>query len=459
MKTIFLFVVLLMLSINTNSQTNFKQSWSFGLGVSNHTMAGDHRSIRTGLSDGADANNILNLGGYLYVDKMFSSAFGLELKGFYSTMSGAGQELTSNYAIVGTSVPLRNTYFNGNAYGADLSLILNLSNLAKNPYKTKPRKWNLASYIGIGIQQYDSKLYDERNDVLLADYGNSPSSNGAANSTYYTFGLGLRYKVSKKIDIEFRPTVNLNEEDNLDAAMSAKQTFEVFYMANLGLVFKLNDKEHDNYVWHVDEVKEEVNVEDLIAAKIKEYDENRDTDKDGFADVTDPCPLRYSKSNKGCPGDRDKDGVLDDLDLCPDVAGLKDNHGCPTDKVEATPVVVQQPTKEESKYDVSLFDNVYFDLDSAILTRDTADKLNKVIVYMKLKPEASIVLQGNTDAGGPNDYNRQLSERRSKTVMSYITARGIDPSRIEVIGYGEEFPKFKNLPINRNNRRVDILLK
>ena len=91
MKTISLFIVLLILSINTNSQNNFKQSWSFGLGVSNHTMAGDHRSIRTSLSDGADANNILNLGGYLYVDKMFSPAFGLELKGFYTTMSGAGQ--------------------------------------------------------------------------------------------------------------------------------------------------------------------------------------------------------------------------------------------------------------------------------------------------------------------------------------------------------------------------------
>ena len=45
-----IFIVLIM-TISAKSQNNFKQSWSIGFDVSNHIMAGDHRSIQTGLSD------------------------------------------------------------------------------------------------------------------------------------------------------------------------------------------------------------------------------------------------------------------------------------------------------------------------------------------------------------------------------------------------------------------------
>jgi len=448
-----IFIVLIM-TISAKSQNNFKQSWSIGFGVSNHTMAGDHRSIQTGLSDGADANNIFNLGGYLYLDKMFSPAFGLELKGHYTTMAGAGQEISSSYNVNGTSVPLRNTYFEGNAYGAELNLIVNLSNLAKNPYKNKPRKWNLAGYIGMGVQTYDSKLFEENTNTLLVDYGDNPSNDNIANSTYYTAGLGLRYKISKSLDIEFRPTVNLNEEDHLDAAISSKQNMEVFYQTNLGLVFKLNDKEHDNYIWHVDEA---IDYSKLIDKKINEYDLNKDTDKDGFNDTIDPCPLRFSKTNKGCPKDSDNDGILDDVDLCPKTPGLKNNNGCPRPIVEK-PIPVPTRVIDSMAPYIGYFEHVYFDLDSDLLTRDTRDKLNKVILYMKYYPEANFVLQGNTDRGGSNEYNKDLSERRSRNVKNYMVNRDINENRFQVIGFGEEHPKFRDLPINRNNRRVDIIL-
>ena len=462
--TLLILTTVFVLNTNLFSQNNSKESWSIGFGVSNHTTAGDHRSIMTNLSDGANANNILNLGGYLYVDKMFNPAFGLELKAHYSTMSGAGQEI-SFYPVQGTSVPLRNTYFKGNAYGAELNLILNLSNLAKNPYNTKPRKWNLASYFGIGLQRYDSKLYDENTNNILIDYGKSPSEDGIANSVYYSFGLGLKYKLSKKLDLEFRPSVNLNQEDHLDAAISSKQNLELFYQVNLGLVYKFNNKEHDNYVWHKEEerlTEEKIDemIGDAVAIKIKENELLRDSDKDGFTDVNDSCPLKYSKTNNGCPEDSDKDGVPDDMDLCPEEAGLKNNNGCPKTEIVAsttpTTTIINQSNNDFSN--LSLFENVYFDLDSAILSRSSEFKLNKVILYMKMKPETSIILQGNTDAGGSTNYNKKLSEKRSNVVKRYIEIRGIDTNRVKVIAYGEEFPKFKNTIINKNNRRVDILI-
>ncbi len=56
-----------------------------------------------------------------------------------------------------------------------------------------------------------------------------------------------------------------------------------------------------------------------------------DRDGDGVIDTEDSCPeVAGPKENKGCPyGDKDSDGVLDNVDECIDVAGPKENNGCP----------------------------------------------------------------------------------------------------------------------------------
>jgi outer membrane protein OmpA-like peptidoglycan-associated protein len=70
-----------------------------------------------------------------------------------------------------------------------------------------------------------------------------------------------------------------------------------------------------------------------------------DRDDDGIPDRKDECPdVAGLKENNGCPKkaiptpkplDTDNDGVIDKFDKCPNVAGPKDNNGCPfedTDK-------------------------------------------------------------------------------------------------------------------------------
>lgn len=453
--------LLLIFTISTFSQNNLKESWSFGLGLNNHTMQGDHRSIGTDKSDGADTNHYINIGGYIYADKMFSPAFGIELKGFYTQMAGAAQELSNGYPVKDApGFTLGETYFEGTAFGGEFTTIINFSSLVKRPYKTKSKKINFAGYFGIGLQQYDSKLYDSATNDLLVDFSKSNSENGAANSVYYTMALGLKYKLSKNFDLELRESINFNEEDHLDAARTDKAGMEVFFQTTLGLVYKINSKNHDNYVWHE---KEEVNIEELIdkaiTARLTEYDANRDTDKDGFADVSDPCPLRYSKTNNGCPEDTDKDGILDDLDLCPDVAGSKSRYGCPEDdtvKVGKDGSVIEEA--EPTIPFIGYFEHVYFDLDKDFLTQDAMNKLNKVVLYMKFYPHSSFLLQGNTDSGGSTIYNQKLSESRANKVMTYLRDRGINDDRFQIVAFGEEHPKFKNLPVNKNNRRVDIIL-
>ena len=56
-----------------------------------------------------------------------------------------------------------------------------------------------------------------------------------------------------------------------------------------------------------------------------------DGDKDGFADNNDECPTEAGRWN-GCP-DTDFDGVADKDDKCPKEPGIKENFGCPKDKM------------------------------------------------------------------------------------------------------------------------------
>ncbi|MEE9349242.1 MAG: OmpA family protein [Flavobacteriaceae bacterium] len=461
-------ITLLFIATSIFSQNNAKESWSFGLGLSNHTMAGDHRSIMTQLSNGADDNNPFNLGGYIYVDKMINPAFGFELKGHYTTMSGSAQEITSTYLVPDAgNVSLRTTHFDGKAYGAELNAILNFSNMAARPYRTKARRWNVAGYLGIGVQSYDSKLYDNATNAVLIDFGNSPSDDGIANSVYYTGGIGLKYKLTNNFDIELRPTVNLNEEDHLDAARSNKQHMEVFYQTNLGLVFKINGKDHDNYVWQgkdfveevIEEVVEKPNFDDMVNAavnaKLKNMPKvNNDYDGDGFTNDVDSCPFVFSKTNKGCPGDSDKDGVADNIDLCPNTPGLKNNNGCPKPDFGSSTV-----TTIDNHSNDFISEQIYFALNSTRLTYKSKFDLNAIAIYMLDHPHAMFMLKGNTDRGGSDEYNQKLSETRSQKVKNYLIARGVNPNNIETMGYGESNPKFRDLPVNERNRRVDVMLK
>ena len=60
--------------------------------------------------------------------------------------------------------------------------------------------------------------------------------------------------------------------------------------------------------------------------------ELKDSDGDGVPDIDDQCPdVAGPRENHGCPvfADKDGDGVTDDIDRCPDLPGPKENFGCP----------------------------------------------------------------------------------------------------------------------------------
>ncbi len=71
-------------------------------------------------------------------------------------------------------------------------------------------------------------------------------------------------------------------------------------------------------------------------------------------------------------------------------------------------------------------------------------------------------IEGHTDTVGSRDYNRALSERRAKAVVDYVAKKfGVEPSRLEAVGMGEEgllvaTPQQTPEPRNRRVQVVNI---
>ncbi|MDH3579725.1 MAG: OmpA family protein, partial [Hyphomicrobiales bacterium] len=72
---------------------------------------------------------------------------------------------------------------------------------------------------------------------------------------------------------------------------------------------------------------------------------------------------------------------------------------------------------------------IYFKTGSAELDQESAPLLNSVADIAKRCPSVSIDVTGHTDSVGTKSFNQQLSERRARSVVDYLTGQGVDAGR------------------------------
>ena len=104
---------------------------------------------------------------------------------------------------------------------------------------------------------------------------------------------------------------------------------------------------------------------------------------------------------------------------------------------------------------------VYFDFDQAGIRPDMVQVITRNAEYLKTVPGKWVVIEGNSDERGTNEYNMALGERRAINVQQYLTNMGIDAGRMQTLSYGEEKPLFtgQDEEAFSGNRRVDFILK
>jgi len=102
--------------------------------------------------------------------------------------------------------------------------------------------------------------------------------------------------------------------------------------------------------------------------------------------------------------------------------------------------------------------NIYFDFDKTTLKQVSFVELNKVADFLKRNPAVEIEIAGHTDSKGSDEYNNNLSQGRSQSVVDYLVTQGIDGYRLQAHGYGESKPIDTNDTEagQANNRRVEF---
>ncbi len=103
--------------------------------------------------------------------------------------------------------------------------------------------------------------------------------------------------------------------------------------------------------------------------------------------------------------------------------------------------------------------NIYFDFNKTTLKSESFVELNKVVTFLDQNPAVAIEIAGHTDSKGTDEYNVNLSQGRSQSVVDYLVNQGgIDVSRLTAKGYGESKPIDTNDTEDgrANNRRVEF---
>ncbi len=104
--------------------------------------------------------------------------------------------------------------------------------------------------------------------------------------------------------------------------------------------------------------------------------------------------------------------------------------------------------------------NITFATNSSDLSPQFFNVLTSVSKVMKEFDKTVVEVAGHTDSDGSDAYNQSLSERRARSVSSYLQSQGISGQRMITVGMGESMPVADNsTPEGKQaNRRVEITM-
>ncbi len=104
-------------------------------------------------------------------------------------------------------------------------------------------------------------------------------------------------------------------------------------------------------------------------------------------------------------------------------------------------------------------DPVLFAVGSPFIAESSKPVLQRIAEILIDNPEGNLEVEGHSDTDGPEDINLDLSKSRAEAVMEFLISKGVDPSRISSIGYGETRLKIDpevTAQDRADNRRIEF---
>lgn len=285
---------------------------------------------------------------YVSIDKQINHIFGLSI--IYQRGETNQKAMLDGVAGQLAGVGVAKTKYNQIALLGDI----NFSNILRRVDNHSPYRWALHGYGGIGLMNYNTSLHDNNEFRWSTTPARIPlfiDQKLDINSIYYQFGLGLKYNVSKLIDVEARAMYIISGDDEFDGGgwagpndydvnskvskynMLNKHRSDNMMTVNLGVSFKLG-KHMSSLAWH-DPLQEAYYRTSVLENASTDFVvcEKGDNDNDGVCDDWDRelnTPAGARVDGAGVALDMDLDGVIDLYDKCVTVPGPPENNGCPT---------------------------------------------------------------------------------------------------------------------------------
>jgi peptidoglycan-associated lipoprotein len=101
---------------------------------------------------------------------------------------------------------------------------------------------------------------------------------------------------------------------------------------------------------------------------------------------------------------------------------------------------------------------VYFTFDSDLVDPSALQVLERNLMWIEDHPNLRILLRGHADDSGTETYNLALGSRRAQAVRAALIERGVAPTRLETVSFGEALPASpgRDEASLARNRRVEF---
>lgn len=109
---------------------------------------------------------------------------------------------------------------------------------------------------------------------------------------------------------------------------------------------------------------------------------------------------------------------------------------------------------------IEILQQVHFATGKATILSDSFQLLDSVVDAIVKSNVKKLRVEGHTDNRGGKAKNLKLSQERAASVVDYLIKAGIDPARLEAVGYGDARPIAPNLTARGRelNRRVEFVI-
>jgi peptidoglycan-associated lipoprotein len=102
---------------------------------------------------------------------------------------------------------------------------------------------------------------------------------------------------------------------------------------------------------------------------------------------------------------------------------------------------------------------VYFGFNEAVLSKEAQADLAKNAACMKERGFTRVIVEGNCDDRGTQEYNLQLGQRRAEAARKFLVNLGVPARSVKTISYGKERPVCTEQDEScwQKNRRGDVV--